>query len=179
MKDLGVNTITIPIYWDQIEKQKGQPDYSEVDHTLELAQKYGMQVKLHPVVWANCYPSWVDKGYDAARQKNSQLTPQQYTEDMVQQHVKKTLNHFGKKFGNEICAVEINEMDSTELLQHAKKDFLGEQIRDKDNRVEYEQVINGITHWIEKFRVGCRNRSSRPVDQTGFAWRRPNNRKGL
>jgi GH35 family endo-1,4-beta-xylanase len=150
IKAMGVNTITIPVYWDQIEGERGRPNYSQVDHVIELAQKYGMHVKLHPVVWADCYPTWVDKEYAEAKQKNPQLTATQYTEDVIRKHLKDTLNHFGKTFGNEISAVEINEMSSTELLQHPTRDVFGRAVTNDAGQTQYEQVHNGLTDWIHK-----------------------------
>jgi len=148
LKEMGLNTLTIPVYWNQIEGQEGKADYTQVDHVVELAQKYGMKVKLHPVVWADCYPDWVDKGYAQAKEKDPHLSQDQYTKDVTEDHAKQVIDHFGKKFGNEIAYVEINEMNSTDVMQQAKTDEFGRVIRDANGQQVRDKVDNGLTKWI-------------------------------
>ena len=149
LKELGVNTLTVPVYWEQIQGSSGAADYSRADEVVELAKQNGMKVKLHPVVWADLYPKWVDQGYDAAKQKDPSLSKTQYTENVIKKHISDVINHFGEKYGSEIGYVEINEMNSTEQLNHPKLDDYGRVIRD-NNEAETESVQNGLTDWIKR-----------------------------
>jgi GH35 family endo-1,4-beta-xylanase len=149
LKSMGVNTVTIPIYWNQIENQQGKPDYSKVDDLISMAEKAGMKVKLHPLVWADCYPEWLQKDFSAAKAKDPKLTEDQFTQSAIQQHIDQTLQHFGDKFGSEIAAVEVNEMDSTEQLVHPKLDNYGRVVRNAKGNAEMIPVENGLTQWIK------------------------------
>jgi hypothetical protein len=63
LDDLGVRKIRIPVYWDLVEKEKGQYDFSQLDWQLQEAGKRQAEVIL--VVgqkvprWPECaIPSW-------------------------------------------------------------------------------------------------------------------------
>jgi len=63
LDDLGVRKIRIPIYWDLVEKEKGQYDFSQLDWQLQEAAKRQAEIIL--VVgqkvprWPECaIPSW-------------------------------------------------------------------------------------------------------------------------
>jgi GH35 family endo-1,4-beta-xylanase len=149
LKSMGVNTITIPIYWSQIENKQGKPDYSKVDDLVDMAKQAGMKVKLHPLVWADCYPEWLHQDFTAAKAKDPKLTEDQYTQSVIRQHIDQTLTHFGEKFGGEIAAVEVNEMNSTEQLAHPKLDEYGRVVRNASGNAEMIPVHNGLTQWIQ------------------------------
>jgi len=44
LKCATVNTMCVPIYWDQIEPEKGKYDFASVDTLIKLSRKY--EVKL-------------------------------------------------------------------------------------------------------------------------------------
>ena len=46
MEYLHANTIEIPIYWDQIEKQPGQFDFSSIDRLLTEARQHNVRLIL-------------------------------------------------------------------------------------------------------------------------------------
>ncbi len=125
MKEMGINTVTIPIYWNQIEKNKGQPDYKGLDEMIDEAKAHHMQVKLHPIVWPDCYPEW-------AGQTKEQSEP------LIHQHV----DDIVKRYGNKVDAIEINEINSAELLTH--------QVKDENGQLKTEQQHNGLTDWIKQ-----------------------------
>lgn len=65
LEELGVKKIRLPIYWSQIEPDKGQFDWSLVDFFVQEAEKY--QTKLTLVIgrkvprWPECYvPDWAE-----------------------------------------------------------------------------------------------------------------------
>lgn len=62
--DLKIKHVRLPVYWDRVEKEKGQYDFSDIDWQLSEAQKRGVEIIL--VVgqkvprWPECYvPKWV------------------------------------------------------------------------------------------------------------------------
>lgn len=64
LSDLDVKFVRIPIYWDRVEKNKDEYDFSEIDWQLEMAQAYKAKVIL--VVgqkvprWPECFiPEWI------------------------------------------------------------------------------------------------------------------------
>ncbi len=72
LDDLKVRKIRIPVYWDLVEKQKDQYDFSDIDWQLDQAHKRGAKVIL--VVgqkvprWPECFiPKWVQN--DTQRKK--------------------------------------------------------------------------------------------------------------
>ena len=46
MEYLNVNTVEIPVYWEQFEPQPGQYDYSMVDTLLKEAREHGVRLVL-------------------------------------------------------------------------------------------------------------------------------------
>jgi|GEM_PF-1240814 len=53
-KETGFSFLDVPFMWSQIEKEKGQYDYSCIDAYLDYAKKYGLKLNL---IW---YGSWTD-----------------------------------------------------------------------------------------------------------------------
>ncbi|HEY9676917.1 MAG TPA: endo-1,4-beta-xylanase [Drouetiella sp.] len=123
MKQMGVNTVTLPIYWNQIEKEPGKVDYAKVDEMIDLCKKYDMKVKLHPIVWADSYPAWADKTGVSAQQT-------------IDKHIDDVIQHFG----NKVDYVEVNELNSTDQLRHQTFDQSGNQ--------STTAVDNGLTRWV-------------------------------
>lgn len=63
MKAIGLNTVLVPAYWDLLEPQEGEFDFSLTDHVLEQARANGLGVVfLWFGAWKNsmsCYaPDW-------------------------------------------------------------------------------------------------------------------------
>jgi hypothetical protein len=76
LDELGVKKIRIPVYWDLVEKEKGQYDFSAIDWQLKEAAKGNAEVIL--VIgqkvprWPECaIPDWARK--DDATRKSSLL----------------------------------------------------------------------------------------------------------
>lgn len=64
MEQLKVNTLEIPIYWEQFEPQKGQFDYSVIDTIITQAREHNVRVVLlWFATWKNgsnhYMPSWM------------------------------------------------------------------------------------------------------------------------
>jgi len=53
-KELGVNTLKIPVKWSMIEPEKGQYDFSYVDHAIKMASKNHLHLVLD---WFGHYAS--------------------------------------------------------------------------------------------------------------------------
>lgn len=73
--DLGVEKVRIPIYWDLVEKEKGNFNFENVDWMMEQAQERNIQVI--PVVgmrvprWPECHiPSWAEEMQKEVQQEH-------------------------------------------------------------------------------------------------------------
>lgn len=74
LDDLGVKKIRLAAYWDIIEKNRGEYDWSETDWLLKEAQKRKVQVILavggRLPRWPEChYPDWIKTGDKAQRER--------------------------------------------------------------------------------------------------------------
>ena len=63
MKQLGLNTVLAPIYWELMEPVEGQMDFALIDRTIDVAREQGLKiVPLWFGAWKNsmsCYaPAW-------------------------------------------------------------------------------------------------------------------------
>ncbi|HOW60888.1 MAG TPA: cellulase family glycosylhydrolase [Candidatus Moranbacteria bacterium] len=77
LDDLKIKYIRIPVYWDLVEKNSGEYDFSDIDWQLSEAQKRDAKIIL--VIgqkvprWPECFiPEWV--GSDDAKRKEKLLT---------------------------------------------------------------------------------------------------------
>jgi GH35 family endo-1,4-beta-xylanase len=90
---------------------------------IDEAKAHHMQVKLHPIVWGGCYPDWAGK-------------TQAEAEPLIHKHIDDII----KRYGNKVDFMEMNELNSTELLQH--------QVEGKDGATQSVQSHNGLTDWV-------------------------------
>lgn len=68
LRRMNLNTVLVPAYWDLIEPEEGQFDFSLSDHAIDAARKNGLKlVFLWFGAWKNsmsCYaPSWFKTDY--------------------------------------------------------------------------------------------------------------------
>lgn len=75
LDDLGVRQLRLVSYWDVIEREKGQYDFSDLDWQMKAAEERGAKVSLaiglRQPRWPECHsPKWVD-----SRQPREQWQP--------------------------------------------------------------------------------------------------------
>lgn len=68
LRRMGLNTVLVPAYWDLMEKEEGDFDFSLIDHTLRQTRANGLKiVYLWFGAWKNsmsCYaPLWFKRDY--------------------------------------------------------------------------------------------------------------------
>lgn len=68
LRELGLNTVLVPAYWDLIEPREGQFDFSTTDAVIDEAERNGLKVVfLWFGAWKNsmsCYaPTWFKKDW--------------------------------------------------------------------------------------------------------------------
>lgn len=77
LSDLGVKRLRISAYWNQVEKSKGQYDFTDLDYQVKEAERYNAKLVLavgrRLPRWPECHdPEWL-KDLDIKEQQNSQL----------------------------------------------------------------------------------------------------------
>ena len=73
---------TVPLYWGSFEAKRGQPEYQKTDALVAWAGAQGLELKGHPLVWHQVYPSWAPAEPEA-------------TLPLLKAHVKGLINHYG------------------------------------------------------------------------------------
>ncbi len=53
------NYATLPFYWGAYERERGKPDVTRLRVMAEWCRANGLQVKGHPVLWHEVFPSWI------------------------------------------------------------------------------------------------------------------------
>lgn len=89
------NFATVPLYWEATEPKQGELRYQEgvsdfwrrppADRYVPFAQKHGLTLKGHPLLWHAYNPSWLPKDPDALRA-------------LYQKRFKEILGRYGEKF---------------------------------------------------------------------------------
>ncbi len=84
LDDLKIRKIRIPVYWDLVEKEKDNYDFSDIDWQLDEAQKRNAEIIL--VVgqkvprWPECFiPKWIGENSDEVR-NNEELKDREVLE---------------------------------------------------------------------------------------------------
>ncbi|TAM97413.1 MAG: mannonate dehydratase [Chitinophagaceae bacterium] len=126
LKEMNLNTVIAPVYWELMEPAEGEFDFSLVDSLIENARLNNMKlVLLWFGSWKNsmsCYaPAWV--------KTNIERCPRVLTKDGVSEEI---LTPFNKN------NLEADKKAFVKLMQHIK------QVDDKQNTVIAIQVENEI-----------------------------------
>ncbi|MFA5126573.1 MAG: glycoside hydrolase family 2 TIM barrel-domain containing protein [Patescibacteria group bacterium] len=74
LDDLQAKNIRIPIYWDQIEKNKGEYDFSNYDYIFDEGDRRGVDfvanIGYRLPRWPECHaPQWLDQKNDSEREQ--------------------------------------------------------------------------------------------------------------
>lgn len=125
LKDMGLNTVLMPVYWEMIEPSEGKFDFSVVDEAIKTAKENDLKiVPLWFGAWKNsmsCYaPSWV--------KTNSKRFPRAITEHGKPLEILST-------FSNEVLQADLKAFNA--LLDYLKT-------HDKDNTIVMIQIENEI-----------------------------------
>lgn len=90
LDELGVGHVRIPVYWDEVEPQQGQFEFTEMDELLDIA--HSRDVKIILAIgrklprWPECHePSWWDS-LDGVKQTEAVL-----------QKIRTTVSHFSPR----------------------------------------------------------------------------------
>ena len=55
------NLAVVPVYWSVLEKYRGRPDFEPPDAAARWCRERRIQVRLHPLVWGETVPRWVEE----------------------------------------------------------------------------------------------------------------------
>ncbi len=118
VQDLGIKNIRLPIYWDEIEKEEDNFDFSKFDNLIELGRDYNINYIINVgnrlPRWPECHtPEWVDNN------------PKEKTFEMI----KEVINHY-KDYDNIIAWQIENEplLNSFGICPDGDEDFLKKEI---------------------------------------------------
>lgn len=125
LKDMGLNTVLMPVYWELIEPSEGKFDFSLLDEAMTTAKENDLKIiPLWFGAWKNsmsCYaPSWV--------KTNSKRFPRAITEQGKPLEILSA-------FSDEVLQADLNAFNA--FLDYLK-------IHDKDNTVAMIQIENEI-----------------------------------
>jgi len=61
-----LNFATLPFYWWNYERRRGQPDDARTEEIVRWCKAYNITTKGHPLAWNYAQPSWLPKNPDSA-----------------------------------------------------------------------------------------------------------------
>lgn len=139
LKGLNMNTVVLPVAWENIEPAEGSFDFSLVDGLIDQARREGMKlVILWFGLWknseSNYVPMWVKRDYETYwRVENAKGVKQNIISPFCKAAVEKDAFAYGK------------------LLEHLKA------VDSEDNTVIFLQVENeiGVLHSERDFSAGA------------------------
>ena len=93
LEDLGVKKIRIPVYWDEVEKEEGVWDFSQIDWMLEQAEKYDAEIVLavgkKVPRWPECHtPHWV---------REFSISNSQFSNEKLLNYIETTIKRYDDK----------------------------------------------------------------------------------
>lgn len=151
LDDLQVKKVRIPIYWDDIEKTKGQLDFSDYEFILDEGAK--RDVKFIAVLgyrqprWPECHiPAWVDQNNPEALQSETLAM------------LKNLVEHY--KYRSEIVMWQVeNEplLDSFGVCPPADESFLRKEValvKSLDNRKVLITGSGELSSWKTEGNIG-------------------------
>ena len=76
VEDLGVRNVRLPVYWSEVENQKGDYDWSSIDWLMNYSEDNDVNIIMaigsKVPRWPECFiPDWVEKMSDVYRQAES------------------------------------------------------------------------------------------------------------
>jgi hypothetical protein len=150
LKELKVKYVRLPIYWDEIEKEKGKFDFSDYDYLLDEGEKQGVNFVINPgrrvPRWPECHnPSWLN---------DNDKETQAATLEML----KTVVERYKNRVSVEYWQIE-NEpfLDTFGVCPPLDEDFLKQEfalVRSLDNR---KIIITGsgeLKFWQEEAKIG-------------------------
>jgi endo-1,4-beta-xylanase len=108
--------------WGQIERQRGQPDYSGADEIVAFAAARGMRVKGHALLWHSDSPAWLET-----------LSPAE-ARRAVEDHVRATVSRYRGRVAawdvvNEAVADDGSGLRDTVYLRKLGPGYIAEAFR--------------------------------------------------
>lgn len=125
LKDMGLNTVLMPVYWELIEPSEGNFDFTLLDEAIAAAKENGLKiVPLWFGAWKNsmsCYaPEWV--------KTNTKRFPRAITEQGKPLEILSA-------FSDEVLNADLHAFNA--MLEYLK-------VHDKDNTISMIQIENEI-----------------------------------
>jgi len=124
LDDLNIQKLRLPVYWDELEQQRGQYNWNDLDWQIDQAEKRNIELILavgqRVPRWPECHlPNWVN---DLSEQNRQAATIE---------HIKQTISRYKNR-----PSVRIWEVENEPFLPYFgmcppfKKDFLDQEIKE-------------------------------------------------
>ena len=152
LDELKPKSVRIPVYWEDVENQRGKYRFGDYDWMLEEAESRGIRVVL--VVgrkvprWPECHaPKWANN--DAPADRREELL----------KFIRRTADHFDKKKNLDMWQVD-NEpfLSFGECPDNFSEDFLKQEIemvRSKDSKHKIIITDSGeLSIWVKAAKLG-------------------------
>lgn len=146
LKEMGLNTVLVPVYWELIEPEQDKFDFSLVDRVISKSNDYNMKIIfLWFGIWKNsmsCYaPSWIKT--DLLHYIRA-CTSTEKPLDIVSAFSENALSAEDKSFGNFIGHVkQVDTRNNVIMIQIENEIGMLEEARDHANMVNeiFEQNV--------------------------------------
>lgn len=154
LKDMGLNTVLMPVYWELLEPQEGKYDFTLLDEAIKTAQQNDLKlVLLWFGAWKNsmsCYaPEWVKK--DVKRFPRA-ITAQGKPLEILSAFDENVLNVDRKAFGNLIDYLVANDKDHViSMIQIENEIGMLESPRDHSRKAN-EAYAKGVPAGLAKLK---------------------------
>jgi len=157
IKEIGLNTLLIPVYWELIEPEEGKFDYSLIDSIIFNARKYNLKlIFLWFGSWKNsmsCYvPSWIKTDQNRfPRAKNKEGKSMEILSVFSNENraidakaFAKLMNHIRKIDSNENTVIMVQVENEIGMIPDAR------EYSDEANKKYSENVPNELINYLDK-----------------------------
>jgi GH35 family endo-1,4-beta-xylanase/peptidoglycan/xylan/chitin deacetylase (PgdA/CDA1 family) len=90
------NMFTIPAYLHEVQRERGQFDFSLPDQTADIVPP-GARIRVHNLIWCDNLPEWIEQGEFTGAELEQILT----------EHVTTVVQHYESKYPGKVAAWDV------------------------------------------------------------------------
>jgi endo-1,4-beta-xylanase len=125
--------------WDAIEAERGELRWTDADAAVDFAEKHGMAVRGHTVLWHNQLPVWLSEG--------SWTRERLYR--VLERHTKRVIGRYAGRLPEWDVLNEITADDGSGLRKSLWSDVLGEDFAARTLRWARQADPKAKLYWNE------------------------------